>query len=278
MLNPLLSIIIPSYNSESTITAAIESILSQSFRSFEIIILDSISTDKTVEKVKPYLSDDRIKFYSEKDHGVYDAMNKGIDLSSGEWLYFMGSDDILSSRNIIKEIVIYLEDDFDFVYGNVIFKNSKIIYSGESSLSRLMRDEISICHQSIFYRKTVFVKKGKYNLKYFIHSDYDFNVKCFKDHEVRKIYISEIIAVYNEKGLSSQHSNADNFHTHLREEYVRTYEDPVKLYLENKNLKNQLDRINNSKIYQFVKILISTLQRIKKYLGKPIIFLGLKSD
>ncbi|MDR2410857.1 MAG: glycosyltransferase, partial [Bacteroidales bacterium] len=86
---PVLSIIIPTYNSSKTINRCLDSILCQSYSNYEILVMDGLSSDNTLELVKAY-NDRRIQIYSGKDNGIYDAMNKGIALAKGEWLYFSG--------------------------------------------------------------------------------------------------------------------------------------------------------------------------------------------
>ena len=99
---PFISIIIPTFNAESTILKALESILQQTFKDFEILIIDGLSKDKTIEIVEN-LKDSRIKIHSDKDIGIYDAMNKGIHYAQGKWLYFIGSDDYLYNNEDCKQ-------------------------------------------------------------------------------------------------------------------------------------------------------------------------------
>ena len=99
----LISIIIPSFNSISLLPHALESILTQSFNDFEVVIMDNCSTDGTIKLIENYSAvDKRIQFYSEKDYGIYDAMNKGIKNAKGEWLFFMGSDDSFYDQDVLK--------------------------------------------------------------------------------------------------------------------------------------------------------------------------------
>src|ERR1700722_16529958 len=102
-MSNLLSIIIPTYNSQNTILTALQSIVKQSFDDFEIIIVDGLSNDDTVTIVKNF-QDDRIKIISELDNGIYDAMNKGIDRAKGDWLYFLGSDDRLYNDTVLEDV------------------------------------------------------------------------------------------------------------------------------------------------------------------------------
>ena len=206
------SIIIPSYNSENTIARSIESILEQTFTNFEILDIDGLSGDATIEIAKSY-QDERIKISSQKDKGFYDAMNKGIDNAKGEWLYFLGSDDELYSNMVLEEIAaIASEKENNIIYGNVKIigdtswaKNGDI-YDGVFDLQKLFKK--NICHQAIFYRKD-FVKKniGYYNLDYRLCSDWDFNLRCFSKSKFS--YTDKIIANFFGGGASTN-SNIDN--------------------------------------------------------------------
>ncbi len=104
----MLSIICPSFNVEGCIRTLIESIINQTANNYEIIIVDGASTDNTVSIIEEY--GDLVKCISEKDDGIYDAMNKGIDLAYGEWLYFIGADDSLYSPKAIQEVMPHLEN------------------------------------------------------------------------------------------------------------------------------------------------------------------------
>ncbi|NJL12522.1 MAG: glycosyltransferase [Microscillaceae bacterium] len=101
MLYPKISIVTPSYNQGQYIEEAILSVIGQNYPNLEYIIIDGGSTDNTIEIIKKY--EKHITYWvSEKDKGIYDAMNKGIDVATGEWIYFLGTDDLLSDNILIK--------------------------------------------------------------------------------------------------------------------------------------------------------------------------------
>lgn len=204
------SIIIPTYNSGKTLYNTIESILKQTFNGFEIVIVDGISGDDTL-KIASAFNDDRIKIFSEKDTGVYDAMNKGILHCNGEWIYFLGSDDVLLNSEVLEKIKneIQLNSDTDFIYGDVVFKSSNQVYYGESSLYRLL-NEGNISHQAIFYKKSIFQKVGLFNLKYKVYADWEFNIRCFFDERTIKRYIDIKIALFNDLDGISANNRTEN--------------------------------------------------------------------
>ena len=197
---PKISIIIPTFEASKTLSVALESILEQSFTDYEILIIDGFSTDNTVEIAKSY-QDERIRIISERDNGIYDAMNKGIRLAEGEWLYFLGSDDRLFDNEVLENVhQSLLKCNCDVVYGDVIFAISGKVYNGE--FTKLMLLEKNICHQSIFTKKSVFNKTGLFNIEYKALADWHFNIKWFNNKTVKRKYIGQIIASYYEDGYS----------------------------------------------------------------------------
>jgi len=195
---PLFSIIIPTYNSSETIGRCIDSIRIQSFSDYEIIIIDNESEDKTINILQSY-GDIRINIHIGKDKGIYDAMNKGITQASGEWLYFLGSDDYLYENNILKQVSEkILNAKEKIMYGNVQIEgdsgwsNNGEIYDGPFNLEKLLKR--NICHQAIFYNHSVFIDMGNYNTAYKICADYDFNLKCYANY--RFLYLDIIIAKF----------------------------------------------------------------------------------
>ena len=196
-----ISIIIPTFNSAKTLAVCLDSILKQSFTDFEVLIMDGLSTDNTLEIAKSY-DDVRLIISSEKDNGIYDAMNKGITQSKGEWIYFMGSDDSLYEPTTLEQ---FLNNEAlknnDVVYGNVFSTRYGEKYDGLFTYLKLRH--MNICHQSIFFRKVVFDKIGNFNLKYKSLADWDHNIKWFFSDKIAKEYIDQIIANYVDGGYSS---------------------------------------------------------------------------
>jgi len=203
----ILTIIIPSYQLGHTIGEALDSIRQQGFSDYEVLIMDGGSTDSTASVVAQ-ASDLPITFIQEKDAGVYDAMNKGVELAKGKWLYFMGADDSLY-KNILCDInQLFNEDNADMLYGNVILSSNGAKYDGEFDLHKLLCIG-NICHQAIFYRNNVFKILGKYNTKYKIWADWDFNIRFFKDGALVAKYFDKVVAFYdNQSGLSSNNHDA----------------------------------------------------------------------
>jgi glycosyltransferase involved in cell wall biosynthesis len=195
---PYFSIIVPTYNSEKTLAVCMNSVMNQSFTDFEVLIIDAVSKDKTLEIAHGF-NDSRIQITSEPDVGIYDAMNKGIRLAKGKWLYFLGSDDFLYDTTVLE--IVYKknrEESLDIVYGNV--NAIDCIYDGPFDFSKIQSK--NICHQSIFYSKKLLIELGGYDLKYKVCSDYDLNLKWFFNKKYKAAYIDKIIANYTSNGFS----------------------------------------------------------------------------
>lgn len=196
-----ISILIPTYNSDATLAIALGSIANQTYYDFEVLIIDGMSTDKTLEIAESYTTKmPSLRIFSEKDQGIYDAMNKGIELAEGDWLYFMGSDDELINNDILKEVSDQFRQ-YDVIYGNVYSDRFNGNYDGEFNYVKLI--ERNICHQSIFLKKEVFKKVGYFNLKYKSHADWDHNIRWFYSKEIKNKYVELIIANYADGGYSS---------------------------------------------------------------------------
>jgi glycosyltransferase involved in cell wall biosynthesis len=216
-LKPFFSIIIPSYNSAGTISACLKSVAGQSFCNYEIIIMDGLSTDSSLQiinKFKDTYSSIGIRLYSEADDGIYDAMNKGIAKSNGSWLYFLGSDDTFYSPAVLSTIAEAIKTEpVDLIYGNV---------SGIDSKTRYVYDTVSkvlskgIHHQSVFYHKTLFNSTGKYDTAFKVAADYHLTLKVFINSAFKTKYIDFEIANYGENGLSSATFDYTFFSYHYR--------------------------------------------------------------
>lgn len=199
---PFFSIIIVVYNGAKTIASAIESVLAQIFTNFELVIIDGGSRDNTTSIIKSY--GNKIHFFSsEPDHGIYDAMNKGIAAAKGEFLYFLGSDDTLFNENVLQQVADSINrHPADLIYGNVLMSVSGHRYDGAFSFAKLLTKNIS--HQAIFYKRTIFQQLGGYNLEYKLHADWDFNLKCFTSPTIQTQFIDVLVARFTEGNTSSK--------------------------------------------------------------------------
>src|ERR1700722_7114991 len=166
---PLITMIVPSFNAEASISRCLDSIINQTFQDYETLVIDGSSSDNTLNIVQSFSAQNaRIICNSEKDKGIYDAMNKGIEMANGEWLLFLGSDDQLYDDKVLENIAGALRSastgNIDMVYGNVkvigeaVWARDGDNYDGPFTVKKLFLK--NICHQSIFYKKSVFAKVG----------------------------------------------------------------------------------------------------------------------
>lgn len=223
------SIIIPTFNCCELLKKTLNSIFMQDRNLFECIIVDGESTDNTLDIILEYKNKypNNIKFISEPDKGIYDAMNNGIDLAEGDYLYFIGAGDTLVSK-CLEKIKKYFNNVPELVYGNVVLNPGNYLYGAKSN-----KKEISIFginHQAIFYNKKIFHMIGKYDLKYKVSADSELNIRCFANDNILKKYINETVAVYAGDGFSSQNIDKlymDNYkyiiEDNLGENYYNKY-------------------------------------------------------
>ena len=170
----IISVITVCYNAKSNLEKTILSVLNQTYSNIEYIIIDGGSTDGTIDIIKRY--DDKITYWqSEPDNGIYDAMNKAVNLITGDWIYFLGADDLI--YDCLGEIVPLLTKD-TIVYGNVLYRKSNNKYGGKFNSFKLISKNIP--HQALFYPASVF-EIYKFNLKYKLYADYYLNLQCWKD-------------------------------------------------------------------------------------------------
>ena len=196
-----ITVITVTFNASATLAKTIQSVINQSYSHVEYIIIDGGSSDGTVEIIKKYQH--KLAYWmSEKDNGIYDAMNKGIRASKGDWVIFMGADDVFYTNDVLfKLFADNKSDSIDFMYGDVILKSNGKLFGGSRTYDELVGRNIN--HQAIFYRKKIFEKMGLFNLKYKILADYEFNLRIFREPLIKK-YIPGVVTLYYDKGRSNQ--------------------------------------------------------------------------
>lgn len=194
------------YNSVDTIENAIESVINQTYQNFQLIIIDGNSKDGTLDIINKY--DEYLDYWESKnDKGIYDAMNKGLDHVKGQFVYFLGADDILFNNQVLETVSKFLkEHQTTIYYGNVLFKSSNKIYDGKFNALKLVTRNIS--HQCIFYPYTL-LKEYRFNTKYKVFADYNLNLLLYS--KFKFIYINKLIAVFNEQGMSGSRTKDIEF-------------------------------------------------------------------
>lgn len=190
------SLILTTYNSAANLTRTLKSIEEQDYPRIEIIIKDGGSTDDTLEIIKEYQASSHhsVRWTSSPDRGIYDAMNQGYRLSSGDIIVFFN--DIFLQRNAISKMVSLIESDpgcagahADLVYAS----EEKIVRYWKMGPQRSIRTGWLPGHPTMFLKREIYEKYGLYNLKYRISSDYEFMIRFLKDRENRLVYLPETI-------------------------------------------------------------------------------------
>ena len=200
MNEKLFSIIMPTYNCKLEIEKTINSILSQKESLYECIIIDGNSNDGTINILRKYT--DKFRIVIENDEGIYDAMNKGIDIAKGKYLYFLGAGDCLRKDILEKLEKTIPKTGIYFLYGDIRRINPRNCIIYHYGFNKWNIGTKNIYHQAIFYHKDIFKLLGKYNLKYKIAADYCKNIECFGNKYIKKLYINLTIADYMGKGIS----------------------------------------------------------------------------
>lgn len=204
------SIITAVYNREEFIANAIASIKEQDYSSIEHIVVDGNSTDNTVRVVRNYMLPNTV-LISESDEGIYDAINKGIHLSSGEIIGLLHSDDFFMHKSIISEIAEIFEDPtIDAVYGDLEYVSKKnpanvIRHWHAGCFSKIkLRWGWMPPHPTLFLRRRVFESLGVYDVTFRISSDYDAVLRYFGKGNVKSRYISKVIVRMRVGGESNK--------------------------------------------------------------------------
>lgn len=198
-----LSIIIATYNSEKILRNALKSVLCQKFSEWECIVIDGKSTDGTVDIIKEYENkDSRFSHISEQDKGIYDAFNKGWKLAKGNWVYYLGSDDEIVEDGFFNVFEKGVED-YDIVFGNVIYKNpTGIVYKKSNEIVDSMRYRLNTSHQGFIMTRCSIERNGGFDYKnYSISADYFLILKSYLAGCNVK-YVDTNLAIFNCMGIS----------------------------------------------------------------------------
>ncbi len=204
------SIVTITYNSEKTLKDTIESVVGQTYRDIEYIIVDGNSTDKTIEIVNSY-GDKISKFISEKDNGIYDAMNKGLRLATGDIVGILNSDDVYFDKYVIENVVKRFEEKLvDSVYGD-------LYYVEENDLSKVVRywkssdfKEGSFAkgwhppHPTFFVKREVYEKYGLFDLEMKVSADFELMLRFLEKHRISTTYLPKVLVRMRTGGESNR--------------------------------------------------------------------------
>lgn len=206
-MKPLFSIITVTFNAEKELPFTINSVKEQTYKEFEYLVIDGNSKDNTIEIAKNSGIRDVI-IISEKDKGLYDAMNKGIKQASGKYLIFLNAGDSFSSEKTLETIAQKAVDtNGDILYGQTRLINSNRVVVGMRHLTapeyltfESFKNGMLVCHQAFIVKKDI---APQYNLKYRFSADYEWCIICLKRSK-KNVYINEIIIDYLTAGMTDK--------------------------------------------------------------------------
>ena len=245
-----ISIITVCFNSEATIKKTIQSVSSQTYGNIEYIIVDGSSKDTTLEIIKKH-EHNITKWISEPDKGLYDAMNKGIQLASGDLVGVLNSDDIFIDNNVLENIAkFHLENDIDASVGNVFYCNKAGKYVRKYSAKNWHPDKLKIgfmpAHPSIFFKRDLFEKYGNYHLDFISGADYELIIRFFLRNKITWEFSNITTTSMLIGGISS--SGYKSYKLISRE---------IKKALESNDIQ-----------FSYLKILLRVIWKLKGFLNK----------
>ncbi len=183
------SVVTVTYNAEDFLESTIKSIINQTYEDIEYIVIDGLSTDRTPDIIQQYIESIDI-YISEKDNGIYDAMNKAIDVATGEWIIFMNAGDNFYNNEVVHDVFANTPVDAELVYGRHVWKNGDKEFVIPTRPLEEMWQRISFSHQSLF-SKTALMQEKKFDLSYKIVCDYEFYFSLYM--QGKKFHNSNII-------------------------------------------------------------------------------------
>lgn len=207
VLLPKLSILIATYNSAKTLPKALDSILIQDYNNLEVVIVDGVSSDNTINIIRGYDSKFSVRniayrYISEKDNGIYDALNKAILLATGDYLIVLGSDDyyMMNAFSLVFNSGNNINDDVVYAITQCVDDKNNSLGVIQGHHNNLFNATLN--HQSIFIKKSLHEKIGLYSLDYKLASDYDFLIRA-KLNNASFRFIDRVIVNYGTAGASS---------------------------------------------------------------------------
>ena len=253
-MNTNLSIIISTFNSSKTLQKTLESLLLQTYKNYEVIIVDGLSKDNTVAIIKEYekkFADINVHYNwtSEKDSGIYDAWNKALGRVNTSWIAFLGSDDTYYPNALeIYNQSICINPAINFISSKieVIDINNKIIrIMGKPYNYKQMKRYMDIAHVGSFHHIDLFKNHGNFNLNYRVVADYDFFLRCGND--IKSAFINKITAKMLNTGVSNQKVSS-------------VFKEVLKVHLSHK--KNSTIHSYYEYLYNFIRMYVGLFIRV----------------
>ena len=225
-----ITIITATYNSSSTVRYTLESVLKQTYADFEHLIVDGASKDNTLEIVKEYLPHfhGKLRYISEPDKGIYDAMNKGIELVTGDIIGILNSDDFYSSPYVLEKIAKAMETGkVDAVYGDVHFVTATNLnkcvryYSSKLFHRTWMRFGFMPAHPSFYCRREIYIQYGSFDTSYKVAADFENLLRLIFVNKIRIQYIPLDFVTMRTGGASTSGLRS---HKQILKDHLRAYQ------------------------------------------------------
>lgn len=247
-----ISVITATYNRESTIGDTLRSLLQQTFQNYECIIIDGASTDRTLEIVRelePQFAG-RLHIVSEKDDSIYDAMNKGIKMSTGDVLGIINSDDFFTSNDVLEIVAKNMMDNsIDAVYGDVHYVRpdnlTKCVryYSSKHFHPRWFRLGFIPAHPSFYCRRKCYELYGAYDIQYQISADFELMLRFMKIHSIRTKYLPMDFVTMRYGGVTTSGWTS---HQKITHEILRA--------LKNNGIYSNIILVNSRYIFKLINL------------------------
>lgn len=267
-----LSIITINLNNCNGLQKTIDSVVAQTFKDFEWIVIDGGSTDGSKELIEQY-ADHFAYWVSEPDKGIYNAMNKGIKVAKGEYLQFLNSGDWLADEMVLQDFVDAAFSE-DVVDGDI-----RLLYEDKEEFAKapeavdfdFFYHHGTIWHQTAFIRKSLFEKYGQYEEQYRIISDWEFFMRVLTVHGASYKHFNRLIAVFPVDGISADNSfeqekNRDAWNAYLRfipEKFLEAYCALDEEVQQLQKVKDEYDNLRNGRFGFIIRFLLR-LKEIKK--------------
>ena len=223
---PKISLITVTFNSDKTLRDTINSVLKQTYTNIEYIVVDGLSKDNTMDIVREYEPqfEGRMKWISEKDKGLYDAMNKGVRMATGDVVGILNSDDFFTANDVLEKVAAGFDEQTDAVYGDLHYvhpddlQHSVRYYSSKIFKRNLMRMGFIPAHPTFYCRRECFDKFGYYKTDYKIAADFDLLLRFIYVTRIRIKYLPMDMVTMRTGGASTNglKSRMGGMNEHLR--------------------------------------------------------------
>lgn len=205
----LISIITVTFNSGKTLTSTFESVLSQDYENIELIVIDGLSSDDTISIIKEYelKFNGRLKWISEPDKGIYDAMNKGIQMATGDIIGILNSDDLLVDDNVLKDIVLAFDDKTDAICGNLYFVDAndvnRVVRVWKGSSYRSFAKGWHPAHPTFYAHRQVYEKYGTFDITFNVSADFELMLRLIEKYHICVKYVDRYMVKMRVGGEST---------------------------------------------------------------------------